>query len=54
MQGVLISTNDQEKICVSEAYNLLNEVRMHGLSTHDICSLHGIIMFLEICQFVLF
>ena len=26
MVGVLITTNDQEKLCVSEAYNILNEV----------------------------
>ena len=26
MQGVLITTGDQEKLCVSEAYSLLNEV----------------------------
>ena len=26
MQGVLITTSDQEKLCVSEAYSLLNEV----------------------------
>ena len=26
MCGILITTNDQEKLCVSEAYNILNEV----------------------------
>lgn len=26
MTGILISTNDQEKLCVPEAYSLLNEV----------------------------
>ena len=26
MQGILITTGDQEKFCVSEAYSLLNEV----------------------------
>ena len=29
MQGVLITTGDQEKFCVSEAYSLLNEVHLH-------------------------
>ena len=34
MQGILITTNDQEKICVSEAYNLLNEVSsMDGIAS---------------------
>ena len=27
VQGILITTGDKEKLCVSEAYNLLNEVR---------------------------
>ena len=31
MQGVLITTGDQEKLCVSEAYSLLNEVQLIGL-----------------------
>ena len=26
MKGTLITTNDKEKLCISEAYNLLNEV----------------------------
>ena len=26
MVGILVTTNDQEKLCVPEAYNLLNEV----------------------------
>ena len=30
MQGVLITTGDQEKLCVSEAYSLLNEVQGTG------------------------
>lgn len=29
MQGVLITTGDQEKLCVSEAYSLLNEVHSY-------------------------
>lgn len=29
MQGVLITTGDQERFCVSEAYSLLNEVCTH-------------------------
>lgn len=32
MQGILITTNDKEKLCVSEAYDLLNEVRMNYYS----------------------
>lgn len=32
MQGILITTNDKEKMCVSEAYNLLNEVSLSSVS----------------------
>ena len=31
MQGVLITTSDQEKLCVSEAYSLLNEVLTYSM-----------------------
>ena len=27
MSGILVTTNDQEKLCVPEAYNILNEVQ---------------------------
>ena len=35
MQGILITTGDQEKLCVSEAYSLLNEVREYCRSCAD-------------------
>ena len=38
MTGILITTNDQEKLCVSEAYNVLNEV----LTTHSIVAIHSV------------
>ena len=29
MKGVLITCNEREKLCVKEAYNVLNEVRFY-------------------------
>ena len=33
MQGILITTNDKEKLCVNEAYKLLNEVSISTKSS---------------------
>ena len=45
MTGILISTNDQEKLCVPEAYNLLNEVFSMLLHSYesDCIYVHGLI-----------
>lgn len=41
MHGVLITTGDQEKFCVPEAYNLLNEVRTYAFTIPRTFSITG-------------